>query len=84
MQQFFTVCSQFNKHFTTILNTVAARNRSLLHKAIDQFYCAVMAQAKSFRKCPNGGATSLRQPLYCQESLVLLRFDSLRTSGLFA
>ena len=58
--------------------------RSLLHEAINKFYGAVMAQAESFRKRPDGGTTSRRQSFYGQEHLVLLGFNSLRTSGFFA
>jgi hypothetical protein len=75
--------SQFNEHFTTILNTVPACYRSLLHEAVNKFYRAVMAQAESFRKRPDGGTTSHRQPSNGQEHLVLLGFNSLRTSGFF-
>ena len=56
---------------------------SLLHEPVNKFYSTVMAQAESFRKRPDGGTTSRRQPFYGQEHLVLLGFDSLRTSGFF-
>jgi hypothetical protein len=37
------VWSQFDQHFTTVLLIVPASYRSVLHKAIDEFYRAVMA-----------------------------------------
>lgn len=58
--------------------------RPLFHEAVDKFYGAVMAQAESFRKRPDRGTTSPRQPFNGQEYLVLLGFKSLRTSGFFA
>jgi hypothetical protein len=78
------VWSQFDKHFTTVLLIVPASYRLLLHEAIDEFYRAVMAQAESLRKRPDGGTAFRGQSLYGQKGLVLLWFDASGPGGLFA
>jgi hypothetical protein len=56
----------------------------MFYKAIDYLDCAVVTQAKPLRERPDVGTRSLGQSFDGEKDLVLLRFDALCPSGLFA
>jgi hypothetical protein len=75
---------QFDQHFTLILGAMFASKGATLHKAINEFDCAVVTETELLRKRGDGGTAALRQPLDCEENLMLLGFNSLGTGRLFA
>jgi hypothetical protein len=84
VKQGFTMRSQLDQNLSLILMAVPATHRASFHEAVYQFDSAVVADTKVLRNRSDGGTSTPRQSLQCQQDLMLLRFDPLGSSSLFA
>jgi hypothetical protein len=84
MKQRFTIRREFHHHFTMILIPMAAPHGSLLHETIHKFHRGVMTKAELLSESGYCGTIVLRQPLDCQEKLMLLWLDPFGAGRLFA
>src|SRR5690242_18721754 len=82
-EQFFAERREFQQDFTAIVLTRPAHDRTPVGQSVHKLNRAVMAKAQPRCYCSNGWARSFRQPLDCQQKLMLLRLNTAGSRSLF-
>ena len=83
-QHLFSLWGEGDKHPSLIPLAPAALDETTFGEPVDEFDRAMMRDLEPLGQSTDGRFPSLRQPLHCQQQLVLLGFKTRSTRGLFA